>query len=110
MANQNTGNQSSQSTNQSAGTSGGNTGSNKGNRGEHFPLDNLTFDILTVLQEKSKGLEAFDKYLRDAQGDQKCTELLNRLRQQDVQACTELKQHLQELLSGKGTGQGSKAA
>ena len=37
--------------------------------GGRFPLDNLTYDIITILHEKSKGLEAFDKYARDAQGN-----------------------------------------
>ncbi len=36
----------------------------------NFPLDNLTFDLITIIYEKSKGLEAYERYVRDAQGDQ----------------------------------------
>ena len=30
------------------------------------PLDDLTYDVITVLQSKAKALEAYDKYLSDA--------------------------------------------
>lgn len=64
-----------------------------------FPLDNLTFDLVTILHEKSKGLEAFDKYIRDAQNDQQLRDVLERIRQDDHRHITELQQHLQRCLS-----------
>src|SRR3954469_11992924 len=51
-------------------TRGGNRQSgSRGGRGQgggHFPMDNLTYDVVTILHEKSKGLEAFDRYTQDA--------------------------------------------
>ena len=63
-----------------------------------FPIDNLTYDIITLIYEKSKGLEAYDKYLKDAQGQQECAQLFQRLRQQDEEAVRELRQHLQKAI------------
>jgi len=63
-------------------------------------LDNLTYDLITVIQEKSKGLEAYDKYLQDAASNQQCSSLLQRVRQQDEQAVQELTQALKQVLSG----------
>jgi hypothetical protein len=71
---------------------------------QKFGIDNLTYDLVAILHEKAKGLEAYSQYLKDAQGDQKCTQLLQRLQQQDRQAVQELQQHLKELLSGAGQG------
>lgn len=65
----------------------------------NFPLDNLTFDLITILHEKSKGLEAYDKYIRDAQNDQQLREVLERIRQDDHRHINELQQHLQRCLS-----------
>lgn len=73
----------------------------------NFPLDNLTFDLITILHEKSKGLEAYDKYLRDAQNDQQLREVLERIRQDDQRHINELQQHLQRCISNVG---GRKAA
>lgn len=73
----------------------------------NFPLDNLTFDLITILHEKSKGLEAYDKYIRDAQNDQQLREVLERIRQDDHRHINELQQHLQRRL---GDVSGRKAA
>ena len=35
---------------------------NQGSQSGPYGLDNLTYDLITVLHEKSKGLEAFDQY------------------------------------------------
>ena len=74
--------------------------SRQGQAGGHgqFPLDNLTFDLITILHEKSKGLEAFDKYLQDAQGNQAVSQLLQQIRQQDSQFVQQLQQQLGQLL------------
>ena len=52
----------------------------------NFPLDDLTYDMITLLYEKSKGLQAYDKYLQDAQSSPPCMQLLQQLRQQDEDA------------------------
>lgn len=73
-----------------------NQGSRGGNRG-NFALDNLTYDVITVLHEKSKGLEAFDKYIQDAQGNNEIREIFERMRQQDQELIRELEGHLGKL-------------
>ena len=70
--------------------------------GGGFPLDNLTYDIITILHEKSKGLEAFDKYARDAQGNQQVAQLLQQIRQQDEQWVQQLQHQLGQLLNAQG--------
>ena len=47
------------------------------------PIDDLTYDVLTVLHQKAKGLEAYDKYIRDAEDDDELQELFQALRRQD---------------------------
>jgi hypothetical protein len=66
----------------------------------NFPLDDLTYDMVTLLYEKSKGLQAYDKYLQDAQGSPPCTQLLQQLRQQDEDAVRQLQDHVKQLLNG----------
>jgi hypothetical protein len=72
--------------------------------GGGFPLDNLTYDLVTILYEKSKGLEAYDKYMKDAQGNQQVSQLLQQMRQQDQQHVQQLQQQLAQLLGGQGGG------
>lgn len=78
--------------------------SNQGGMGSsgNFPLDNLTYDLITILYEKSKGLEAYDKYQRDAQGNQEIGNLLQQIRRQDEQHIQQLQQHLGQLLGSQG--------
>ena len=77
--------------------------SNQAGSSGKFPLDNLTYDLVTLLYEKSKGLEAYDKYQRDAQGNQEVANLLRQFRQQDEQCIQQLQQHLAQLLNNQGT-------
>jgi len=70
--------------------------------GGNFPLDNLTYDLVTILYEKSKALEAYDKYMRDAQNNQQVSQLLQQIRQQDEQHVRQIQQHLGHLLSSQG--------
>ncbi len=65
----------------------------------NFPLDNLTFDLITIIYEKSKGLEAYERYIRDAQGDQQVRQVLDQIRNEDQQHIKQLQQHLQRCLS-----------
>lgn len=66
------------------------------------PLDNLSYDLITIIHEKSKGLEAFDKYLRDAQGNERVRQSLEKIRQQDEQCIQELSAHLGYVLGQGG--------
>jgi hypothetical protein len=70
--------------------------------GGKFPLDNLSYDLITIIHEKSKGLEAFDKYVRDAQGNERVRQSLEKIRQQDEDCITELSAHLGFILGQPG--------
>lgn len=90
-------------------SSQGNTdmGQTQGQGTGSSPLDNLTYDVVTVLHEKSKGLEAYDKYLADAKANPEARQLLERIRQADMQHVQQLRDCLSTLLSG---GSGSSGA
>lgn len=92
MASKSSGKRSSQSSSRSGGS---NT-----SRGADFPLDNNTYNVITVIHEKSKGLEAFDEYLQDA--DEELRELLQEIREQDTRAIEQLQEHLRRLVGGEG--------
>lgn len=66
------------------------------NKASASPLNNLLFDFVSVLHAKAEGLEACEKYLRDAeqQNSQPCIEMLSRIIEQDRQMVIELKDHL----------------
>lgn len=63
-------------------------------------ISDLEYDLLTVLQNKSEALHAYDKYIQDAEaiGSQPCVELFQKLQQQDMQQAQELRHHLQEVM------------
>jgi rubrerythrin len=63
-------------------------------------ISNLEYDLVTVLQNKSEALKAYDKYVEDAQsiGSQPCVELFQKLQQADMQHAQEVRQHLQEVM------------
>ena len=63
-----------------------------------FVLDNLTYDLITILHEKSKGLEAFDKYERDVQGNQEIQRIFQEMRRNDEQCVQQLEQQLGQIL------------
>ena len=83
---------------------------NASNRSGNFPLDNLCFDLITVIPEKSKALEALDKYLRDAQSDDRLRQLLEQIRQPDTEQMQQLTQHLGRLLSQQSNTASSQSA
>jgi len=63
-------------------------------------VSNLEYDLLTVLQNKSEAVKAYDSYIQDAQstGSQPCAELFQRLQQEDMRQAQEIRQHLQEVM------------
>ena len=83
-----------------------NTSQETVSRGQ-FPIDNVTYDLITLIHEKSKGLEAFDHYLQDAQGNSELTQCLQQIRQQDTQMVQQLVQFLQRTQAGSQTGSSS---
>jgi hypothetical protein len=55
------------------------------------PLGDLAYDLVTILHEKAKGLEAIDEYLEDAKHDEEVRKLFERIRKQDEQQIEEIK-------------------
>ncbi len=69
------------------------------------PIDNLTFDWLTVLHSKAEGLNAYEQYIRDAeaQNAHECVEMFKRLHDQDARMVEEIRDHVAKMWS-KGMG------
>lgn len=64
-------------------------------------LDDLTYDVITVLQKKSKALEAYDKYVADADADDddELKDLFLAMRRQDEEHVQVLKEVLAQRLA-----------
>jgi len=61
-------------------------------------IDDVIYDVITVLHHKSQGLEAYDRYLQDAQNNDDVRDLLEEIRQQDEDAVQNLMSCLRELV------------
>jgi hypothetical protein len=85
-----------------SGSSGGNRGSGSSTGGEG--LDDLTYNVITILHEKSKGLEAYEQYIEDAEENEEVRQIFEELREQDQEAVGRLEQCLQQLI-GSGGGE-----
>ena len=72
--------------------------SSRPSRSSDFPLDNNTYNVITVIHEKSKGLEAFDQYIEDA--DDELREILQEVREQDTRTIEQLQEQLRRLIGG----------
>jgi|SwirhisoilCB1_FD_contig_71_3344274_length_493_multi_3_in_0_out_0_2 hypothetical protein len=100
MANQNIQNQGNQSTSGQSGQGGQQGGK----------IDNVLYNVITVLHEKSKGLEAYDKYDRDLQGRNEIKQIFDEIRRNDEQAVQRLQDCLRQLLGSSQGGQQNRAA
>lgn len=78
-------------------STGGNASGNTGN----YPVDNLTYDLYTLISQKLKGLEAYAEYIKDAGSDQTTANVLRQLSQQDAQGVQQLQQVLVQRLTGQ---------
>ena len=60
------------------------------------PIDDLTFDVLTLLRNKAKALAAYDQYLSDAdaEDDDELHDLFTQMRKQDEEDVQVLKEVL----------------
>lgn len=60
------------------------------------PIDDLTYDVITVLQHKAKALQAYDKYINDAdeEDDTELKDLFIEMRRQDEDHIQVLKEAL----------------
>lgn len=92
-------NQSSQSNKKPSASSGGNRGRSSSS-GEG--LDDLTYNVITVLHEKSKGLEAYEQYIEDASDNDEVRQIFEELREQDQEAVSRLEECLQQLIGSGG--------
>ena len=63
-------------------------------------VSDLEYDWVTVLHEKGKAIEAYDKYIEDAKAanSQPCVELLESLKQSDTEQMKKVRQHLMEVM------------
>lgn len=68
-------------------------------QGRLYPLDNITYDLIASIYEKSKGLEALKEYIQDAQGDQQVQQIFKQIQQQDQTCVQNLQKALQQQLS-----------
>jgi hypothetical protein len=82
------------------------SGSSASNRGGSSStgegLDDLTYNVVTVLHEKSKGLEAYETYIEDASDNEEVRQIFEELRDQDQEAIGRLKECLQQLIGSGG--------
>ena len=67
------------------------------------PISDLMYDWLTVLQNKAEGVNAYEKYIRDAEeaGSTECVEMLRRIHEQDVRMLEEIKDHVFGMIRSK---------
>lgn len=63
-----------------------------------YPVSNFIYDVVTLMSERSKGIEALREYIKDAQqgGHNRFVQLAQKMIQQDDQTVKELEQILAE--------------
>ena len=95
---------------QNQSTQGQSSSSRSGQSSSQGKIDNVLYDVVTVLHEKSKGLEAYDKYDRDLQGRNEIKQIFDEIRRNDEQAVQRLQDCLRQLLGSSQGGQQNRAA
>ena len=65
------------------------------------PINDLMYDWLTVLQSKAEGLNAYAKYIQDAEKEnaQECVTFSRKLHDQDTRQVQEIKDHLAKMMT-----------
>ncbi len=65
------------------------------------PISDLLYDWLTVAQAKAEAINAYTKYIKDAEQEnaQECVTLFKKLHEQDTKQIEEVKEHLKMMLS-----------
>lgn len=71
---------------------------------ESNPISDLMYDWLTVLQSKAEGLNAYEKYIRDAEqaGATECVDMFRRLHEQDARMVEQVRDHVFKMIAKKG--------
>jgi len=64
------------------------------------PISDLMYDWITVLQAKAEGLNAYEKYIKDAEKENatECVQMFRKLHEQDVRMVQEIKDHLMKMM------------
>ena len=65
---------------------------------DYSPVDNHTYDLISVLHTKLEGLKVYEKYMKDADGE--CQQLFQELQNQDAQAAKKVMDHLRKHMQG----------
>lgn len=60
----------------------------------YFPISDQAFDVVTVVFEKSKALQAYDKYLSDCRENSELMSLLEEIKKDDRRHVERLKMYL----------------
>jgi hypothetical protein len=65
------------------------------------PISDLMYDWITVLQAKAEGLNAYEKYIQDAEKENAtdCVAMFRRLHDQDARMVEEIRDHLMKMMS-----------
>jgi hypothetical protein len=65
------------------------------------PISNLEYDFITVLHNKAAAVQAYERYIQDAQeaNSQPCVELFQKLRQSEIDEAHEIREHLQQVMA-----------
>jgi len=64
------------------------------------PISDLLYDWLTVLQSKAEGLNAYEKYIQDAERENasECVEMFRKLHDEDARLVEEIRDHLTKMM------------
>ena len=64
------------------------------------PINDLMYDWLTVLQSKAEGLNAYEKYIRDAEKENasECVEMFHKLHDEDARLVEEVRDHVTKMI------------
>lgn len=68
---------------------------------QRFPLNDQTYDLISIMHHKSKALAAYDGYLSDVQADTHLTQILIEIKHDELRHLEKLKAHLGRLLVEK---------
>jgi len=68
---------------------------------QRFPLNDQTYDLISIMHHRSKALAAYDGYLSDVQADTHLTQILVEIKHDELRHLEKLKAHLGRLLVEK---------
>ena len=71
---------------------------------EKYPITNLEYDIISVLQSKLEGIAAYTKFIEDArrENNRECEQMFSELMEQDRQHAERLRSVLAGYISQSG--------